>query len=273
MYIKEKEGNHDFRKIANEKGIRISAGNIQRQMQRIGSNNEDEIHQPLIEDFRRSQGLPPGGYESGQAVGPSDAEIKYHIFPETISQIIITIAEDKSKDKAIRAKEVVKLIIRQYYASDESKVDAITFDSSEPGLGTKYTGIGQNIKGIITVGDYFLLHTKSEFARRVAQVGHELEHIDQERAGMRGSGRKDEREFLAFYHEALFVERRGTGTIRPGTRIHLIDTAIGYYHCLGSTLQQQFLNEFQELIRRRPIEVTASREVFGPPPTGCRKQL
>lgn len=39
---------------------------------------EDPIHQPLIEDFRRRHGLPPGGRdEQGRRVGPSDAEIKY----------------------------------------------------------------------------------------------------------------------------------------------------------------------------------------------------
>ena len=39
---------------------------------------EDPIHQPLIEDFRRRHGLPPGGRdEQGRQVGPSDAEIKY----------------------------------------------------------------------------------------------------------------------------------------------------------------------------------------------------
>jgi hypothetical protein len=39
---------------------------------------DDWIHKPLIDDFRRRQGLPPGGRdEQGNAVGPSDAEIKY----------------------------------------------------------------------------------------------------------------------------------------------------------------------------------------------------
>jgi Domain of unknown function (DUF4157) len=39
---------------------------------------EDEIHKPLIEQYRRDAGLPPGGVdEFGKRVGPSDAEIKY----------------------------------------------------------------------------------------------------------------------------------------------------------------------------------------------------
>jgi hypothetical protein len=43
---------------------------------------EDEIHKPMIEQYRKDAGLPPGGVdEFGQRVGPSDAEIKYGFFP------------------------------------------------------------------------------------------------------------------------------------------------------------------------------------------------
>ena len=42
----------------------------------------DPIHAPLIEDYRRQHGLPPGGVdEFGRRVGPSDAEIKYRMLP------------------------------------------------------------------------------------------------------------------------------------------------------------------------------------------------
>jgi len=48
----------------------------------------DPIHDPLIEEFRRRAGLPPGGIsETGEPVGPSEAEIKYRIFEETECQI------------------------------------------------------------------------------------------------------------------------------------------------------------------------------------------
>lgn len=41
-------------------------------------DEDDPIHRPIIETFRRTAGLPPGGVdEYGQQVGPSDAEIKY----------------------------------------------------------------------------------------------------------------------------------------------------------------------------------------------------
>lgn len=48
----------------------------------------DPIHGPLIEEFRRRAGLPPGGIsETGERVGPPEAEIKYRIFEETECQI------------------------------------------------------------------------------------------------------------------------------------------------------------------------------------------
>lgn len=45
---------------------------------RNSSRDEDPIHQPMIDEFRRRQGLPQGGVDrEGNRVGPSDAEIKY----------------------------------------------------------------------------------------------------------------------------------------------------------------------------------------------------
>ena len=47
-----------------------------------GLLGDDPIHAPLIEDYRRRHGLPPGGVdESGERRGPSDAEIKYVLGP------------------------------------------------------------------------------------------------------------------------------------------------------------------------------------------------
>ncbi len=43
-----------------------------------GLEEDDPIHRPMIEQFRLREGLPLSGVdESGQRVGPSDAEIKY----------------------------------------------------------------------------------------------------------------------------------------------------------------------------------------------------
>lgn len=39
---------------------------------------EDQIHQPLIDDYRQSTGQPPNGVDQlGQRVGPTDTELKY----------------------------------------------------------------------------------------------------------------------------------------------------------------------------------------------------
>ncbi|MEK6321047.1 MAG: DUF4157 domain-containing protein [Acidobacteriota bacterium] len=55
-------------------GLSLAQLQVQRSPQ-----TSDDIHGPVIEDYRRKHGLPPGGVdESGQRVGPSDAQIKYH---------------------------------------------------------------------------------------------------------------------------------------------------------------------------------------------------
>jgi hypothetical protein len=46
--------------------------------QQVGIRSGDPIHDPLIEEYRSTTGQPQGGVdESGQQVGPSDAELKY----------------------------------------------------------------------------------------------------------------------------------------------------------------------------------------------------
>jgi len=63
--------------VSDKKFVQVMRGGIQGQIQR-SSAEEDPIHRPLIESFRREQGFPPGGInQSGELVGPSDAEIKY----------------------------------------------------------------------------------------------------------------------------------------------------------------------------------------------------
>ncbi|HEU4931093.1 MAG TPA: DUF4157 domain-containing protein [Pyrinomonadaceae bacterium] len=43
---------------------------------------EEDFHKPMIEEYRREHGLPPGGVdEFGKRVGPSDGEIKYILIP------------------------------------------------------------------------------------------------------------------------------------------------------------------------------------------------
>jgi len=44
----------------------------------LHSDDEDPIHRPLIDEFRRREGLPAGGRdEEGRRVGPSEGEMKY----------------------------------------------------------------------------------------------------------------------------------------------------------------------------------------------------
>lgn len=56
-------------------GKLIKSGALQA---RMPIPDDDPIHRPIVEGYRREHGLPAGGVdESGQRVGPSDAEIKY----------------------------------------------------------------------------------------------------------------------------------------------------------------------------------------------------
>lgn len=60
-------------------GVRVEAASGGAGVEsRNSSRDEDPIHQPMIDEFRRRQGLPQGGVDrEGNRVGPSDAEIKY----------------------------------------------------------------------------------------------------------------------------------------------------------------------------------------------------
>jgi hypothetical protein len=66
-------GGHDFGKM------RIYAGGPPLTTSHCdGIDDDDPIHRPILDDFRREAGLPLSGVdEFGQRVGPSDAEIKY----------------------------------------------------------------------------------------------------------------------------------------------------------------------------------------------------
>ncbi len=56
-------------------------------LRRAGPHPDDPIHTPLIEEFRREQGLPPGGVDpqTGLPVGPTSEEIKYQILPQWLA--------------------------------------------------------------------------------------------------------------------------------------------------------------------------------------------
>lgn len=190
------------------------------------------------------------------------------------AQRIIDLAQDSSRPIDERAVAVVQAIINQYYPSDASKISRITYRADEQGLHITYTGRGSSITGRLEVGRYFVENTtRRHFARRVLQVRHEIEHVEQQRSGMGGESRQDEREFAAFYHEALGVEPSGTGRVQHSTRVQLIDAALGYYYCLSADLQRDNTTRRDELVTRRAEAVRASgRSDLGAAPTTCRRQ-
>lgn len=125
---------------------------------------------------------------------------------------IVTSAKDSHVPLGDRAVAAVKSIVREYY--DESM---LVYDENEGGLSTTPVGRGSGIKGKITVGKYFIEHIDA-FARRVLQVGHELQHVQQQRDGMGGPRNKDKREFLAHSWGALEPEKNGTGRLPDAQR-------------------------------------------------------
>lgn len=186
---------------------------------------------------------------------------------------IIQIAQDQSREKKWRAIEVVWRIIGTYFSSDSDKVRGVGYEAALTGLRTESHGRGSDTTGTIYAGDNFLQGTNNRnFARRVLQVGHEIEHINQYRSGLAGQNNQKEREFLAFYHEALGVEKAGTGRMQHAMRVTLIDTALGYYYCLSEQLQKQYASNRKELLDRRATEATQGGNAPTNPPTGCKTQ-
>lgn len=191
------------------------------------------------------------------------------------AQRIIDLAQDTSQPMAQRAAAVLRAIIDQYFPGDASKVSAITYNTSRhTGLLTTYVGRGASTTGSVDVADDFVTETvQRNFARRVLQVRHEIEHIEQVRGGMAGPARSDEREFIAFYHEALATELPGTGRMQHSSRVNLIDAALGYYYCLSAELQSSNTSRRDELVTRRTEEVRHSgRSDFPATPTSCNRQ-
>jgi hypothetical protein len=70
--------------------------------------------------------------------------------------------------------------------------DAV-YNENEPGLSTTRMVRGNDIKGKITVGKHFIEHIDG-FARRVLQVGHELQHVQQQRDGMGAARNQDKQD-------------------------------------------------------------------------------
>jgi hypothetical protein len=189
------------------------------------------------------------------------------------AQNIIDRAIDATVPIATRATRAVSDIVCAYYPQDSGKVRNITYVSAEPGLHTQSVGSGASTQGDIDVGDYFVNNiSQTSIARRVLQTGHELDHIGQYRTGLAGGQHQDEREFLAFYHNAVADEFAGTRRMADSMRKTIIDQALGYYYCLDQTLQQTHQTKQQELLTKRQTVNGTRGNAPTNPPTACTRQ-
>lgn len=194
---------------------------------------------------------------------------------EKVVSVVMPNPRDK-RDPQAKAVELVYRILNQYFPGYASKVSGVGFDNAKAkdGLEThQQVAKDKTFYGFIWVGDAFvrdLIENKHLLASKVAKVAHELEHIDQWRSGMAGEGNKNEREFLAHYHEAVFVARPGSGTIPHSSRARHLDAALGLFNCFGAELQKKYLSIQQELLAKRPHEVKfGHKEQYPDPPAKC----
>src|SRR6266705_1047481 len=189
---------------------------------------------------------------------------------DATARAIITAAGDRNRGIWDRAVATVWSILRTYYPSEVGKVSAVVHVSDVSGLRTTRVGTGPQATGVISVGTYFVEHaTEAYFARRVLQVGHELRHIDQWRAGMIGHDKQAEREFLAHCWTALTPEKPGTGCMYHATRVDLIDGALGNLNCLNRSARARYAHEEGALLALRAREQTASGRALSSPPSTC----
>jgi hypothetical protein len=187
------------------------------------------------------------------------------------AQDIIDAAKDTkaTPDSGQRATNAVWSIIKAYYPTEVAKVSAVVYEEKDPGLTTSPVGTGATLTGKITVGKYFVDHIDS-LARRVLQVGHELQHIDQQRGGMGGPAKQNEREFLAFAWEALEEPKAGTGRLSYAMRRDMIDCALGHYYCLEAELQKSYEEKKKKLLAKRDEVNGKGGNPATEPPTTCK---
>jgi hypothetical protein len=184
---------------------------------------------------------------------------------------IIAAAQDQSQPLDVRGRELVRAICRTYFLSEGGKVSGVEFIEPLPGLRTQSEGAGATARGLIRVGRYFVENTNDQlFARRVLQVGHELRHIDQWRAGMVGPARKAEREFLAHFWVATTPEPSGTGCMPHATRVNVIDAALGNFYCMSQADRARYAHLERTLLALRQREQAASGHASAAAPVTCR---
>jgi hypothetical protein len=201
-----------------------------------------------------------GGHPTAAPAAATDLDEK--------AQAIIDAAAADHPAASERAVNAVQQIVDTYYGDKASTVSGITYKASEPGLKTTSQGKGDSSTGSIAVGDYFLNNTtKAGFARRVLQVGHELEHIQQYRSGMGGETHRHEREFLAFYHEGTAAAVPHTGKMAHANRVNLLDEAIRHYNAFSDADKKRYADQYKDLLEQRAKELKASGNDKTDPPT------
>ena len=187
---------------------------------------------------------------------------------------IIKAAQAETPGIEERAVNAVSAIINTYFADKKDMVTLVKYVESELGLLTTSQGRGKKATGVISVGLPFIKDLRGgfgHFARRVLQVAHELEHIQQYRDGMGGAGKKHEREFLAFYHEGTATEVAHTGRMRPDMRVKLLDGAISNYNAMPEDDQKRYADQYKEVVERRASEQKDFDEKYGGHKAGGKK--
>ncbi len=187
------------------------------------------------------------------------------------AQALITLAQDTTIPIDQRAQRLVTQILTTYYLADASKFTQVNWVETDPGVTAVCAQSGPpTMTCTINVGRYFVENTTSAgISRRVLQIGHEIQHVNQHRQGMGGAVRRHEREFLAFHWEATATEAAGTGRMAHATRVAVIDAAIKNYNCLTATEKTTYNTQYQQLVTLRQTEQAASGNPATPAPTQC----
>jgi hypothetical protein len=190
---------------------------------------------------------------------------------DTRAQALITLAQDTTVPIEQRASRLINQMLTTYYPADASKFTQVNWKETNPGVTAVCAQAATpTMTCTIEVGRYFVEQTTSAgISRRVLQLGHEIQHVNQHRQGMGGPARRHEREFLAFYWEASAPEAAGTGRMAHTTRVTLIDAAITNYNCFSAAEKTTYNSQYQQLLTLRQTEQTASGRPPTPVPTQC----
>jgi hypothetical protein len=194
--------------------------------------------------------------------------------PNTIdsrAEALINLAQDTSVAIDQRAQRIVAQILATYYPSDASKFTQINWVETNPGVTAVCASTGTpTMTCTMEVGRYFVEHiSRSGIARRVLQIGHEIQHVNQHRKSLGGGTRRHEREFLSFHWEATAPEAAGTGRMPHATRVALIDAAIQHYNCFTTAEKSTYNTQYQQLLTLRQSEQAASGNPATPVPAQC----